>query len=100
MIDRYKAELKEDIIQGFKKILASSDVVDKDNITSPIEGEFIETLKKHLLPEVKIDVKHPIQTIVGKPYVDFLLTFGDKRIAIECNGDQYNHWWKINQDYN
>jgi len=63
---------------------------DRDKLESPLEEIFIEKLEKYLSSGVTIHPQYEVKTIAGKFRLDFLLTCFDKKIAFECDGEEYH----------
>ena len=67
---------------------------DRIKLESPIEELLIQSLEKYLSPQTQILPQYEIMTLAGKFRLDFLLTVGDKKIAIECDGKDFHDEWR------
>jgi len=67
---------------------------DRSILESPIEVLFIETLEKFLSSKVEIIPQYEVMTLVGKFRIDFLLTIDEKKIAFECDGQDFHDSWR------
>ncbi len=57
---------------------------------SPIEEDFLHCFYKVKAEEVSIKGQEACQTRLGKFRMDFVITTGNRRIAIECDGKDYH----------
>jgi len=57
---------------------------------SPIEATFASCCFKHLRPDVHIEAQAETSTKHGCFRIDFVLSLGDKRIAVECDGRDFH----------
>jgi hypothetical protein len=53
---------------------------------SPIEQIFAETCFKHLSSKITVEKQKEVTTPFGRFYLDFLLSFNNERIGVECDG--------------
>jgi hypothetical protein len=57
---------------------------------SPIEDRFAWAFSKYLSPSVKLQKQAEMRTICGVFRLDFLVSVGNRHIAIECDGKAYH----------
>jgi hypothetical protein len=67
---------------------------DRGKLESPLEELFIQTVEKYLSPKSNILPQHEVTTLAGKFRLDFLLTVEDKKIAFECDGEDFHDEWR------
>jgi hypothetical protein len=56
---------------------------------SPIERTMFIALRRSLVPAVKIDLQHDIETLCGWFRIDMLLNCRGLKIGIECDGKDF-----------
>lgn len=57
---------------------------------SPIERIFASCCFKHLRPDVQVEKQVEVSTGHGRFRIDFVLSVGDRRIAVECDGKDFH----------
>lgn len=64
--------------------------VDRAKLESPLEEMFIERLEKYLFSWLTITAQYEVETIAGKFRLDFVIIIDNKKIAFECDGEEYH----------
>lgn len=57
---------------------------------SPIEADFASCCFKHLRPDVHVQKQVEVSTTHGGFRIDFVLSLGGKRVAVECDGRDFH----------
>lgn len=67
---------------------------DRSKLESPLEIMFIETIEKYLRGNSEITPQYEVETLAGTFRLDFLLTIGDQKIGVECDGKEFHDEWR------
>ena len=78
--------------EGWKKLVQEIFEESKNysNCESPIEEDFLHCFYKVKAVNVSIKGQEDCQTRLGNFRIDFVITTGSRRIAIECDGKDYH----------
>jgi len=79
--------MNEDLIN---QLFNSNHSFNYDKIESPIERILLNHITKFLSKETKLIVQYPISTISGNFRTDIALIKGNKKVFIECDGEEYH----------